>query len=493
MQFQPDQFESPQHARRDFLKRMAAATAATWSLGQPQWRGWADESVAGHLSSADVQHPKPTADACILLWMGGGMAAPDTFDPKRYVPFAVGTPVKDIESTFPSIDTVVDNIKITKGLEQIASVMDRGTLIRSHYQPDLGSILHSRHQYHWHTGYVPPQTVACPHIGAWMARVLGPLNPVMPPFVTIGQRLEGVGESEELKAFTTAGFFGSEFGPMILPFPADAAQSVRPPAAMKENRFANRYRMYQQLLDANPNRDLMSDYQQQSFLRSMDNAHRLLSSKDRQAFDIQLEPRESYDAYNTSQFGQGCLLARRLVEAGTRFVEVTTEYVPFLNWDTHANGHETLVRMKQEIDRPIAQLIRDLELRGLLDRTLVIIASEFSRDMIMEGKPGSEAADQTTDPVEKLAEMKHYGQHRHFTGASCVLMFGGGVQKGKLYGASSPERPFVAIENPVSVTDLHATIFTAMGISPKTMFEIEGRPFYPTEDGKGKAISEIFA
>ena len=87
---------------------------------------------------------------------------------------------------------------------------DRATLIRSAFQPDLGHILHSRHQYHWHTGYVPPQTVACPHLGAWMAKVLGPRNPVMPPFINIGQRLEGVGEQEELKAFTTAGFFGNE-------------------------------------------------------------------------------------------------------------------------------------------------------------------------------------------------------------------------------------------------------------------------------------------
>src|SRR6478609_7032426 len=119
----------------------------------------------------------------------------------------------------------VDNIKICQGLENIAKVMDRATLIRSAVQPDLGNILHSRHQYHWHTGYVPPQTVAAPHIGAWMAKVLGPRNPVMPAFINIGQRLEGVGEQEELKAFTTAGFFGSEFGPMNLPYPEEAAQS----------------------------------------------------------------------------------------------------------------------------------------------------------------------------------------------------------------------------------------------------------------------------
>ena len=150
------------------------------------------------------------------------MAAPETFDPKRYQPFEVGLPVEKVMSTFPAIDTAVDNIKICQGLEHIAGVMDRATLIRSHVLPDLGHILHSRHQYHWHTGYVPPQTVAAPHIGAWMARVLGPLNPVMPPFINIGQRLEGNGESEELKAFTTGGFFGSEYGPFNLPVPEDA-------------------------------------------------------------------------------------------------------------------------------------------------------------------------------------------------------------------------------------------------------------------------------
>ncbi|MEQ1827410.1 MAG: DUF1501 domain-containing protein [Pirellula sp.] len=484
MKLDIDPSMSKQEVRRHFLKSLAAASAAALGVTEPRLL----------LSSeTPLQHPKATADACILLWMAGGMAAPDTFDPKRYVPFEVGVPVKEIESTFPAIDTVLDNIKITRGLENIAGILDRGTLIRSHVLPDLGSILHSRHQYHWHTGYVPPQTVACPHIGAWMAKVLGPRNPVIPPFITVGQRLEGVGEVEELKAFTTAGFFGSEFGPMVLPFPEQAAMSVRPPKDMPPARFESRYKLFKRLVDENPNRDRMSDYQQQSMLRAMENAYRLLGSREREAFDISLEPKESYDRYNTSQFGQGCLLARRLVEAGARFVEVTTEYVPFLNWDTHANGHETLVRMKKDIDQPIAQLIRDLDERGILNRTLVVLASEFSRDMIMEGKPGSTANDQTTFPVEKLQEMKHYGQHRHFTGGSCVLMFGGGIKRGTLYGASATERPFVAIEKPLSVMDLHATILTAMGISPKTAYEIEGRPFYPTEDGKGTPAMELFS
>ncbi len=474
---------SKQLARRDFVKQLALAASATWALGEPRLRG--DE--------AKIEQPKPRADACILLWMAGGMAAPDTFDPKRYAPFEHGLEISKMLSTFDSIPTSVDGVRIADGLPEIAKIMDRGTLIRSAVQPDLGSILHSRHQYHWHTGYVPPQTVACPHLGAWMARVLGARNPVMPPFINIGQRLEGVGESEELKAFTTAGFFGTEYGPMNLPFPEDAAQSVRPPKGMDAQRFGNREKLFRELVDLHPNRDLMSDYQQQSILRSLDRAHRLLSSKEREAFDISLEPKESYERYDTGRFGRGCLLARRLVEAGARFVEVTTEYVPFLYWDTHKDGHETVSGLHREMDRPIAQLIRDLETKGLLDRTLVIIASEFSRDALIEGVPGSSANDQATFKVDTVSEMKHYGLHRHFTGGTSVVMFGGGVKRGFLYGETADERPLVAIKNPVSVTDLHATIMTAMGISPKTQFQIEGRPFYVTQDGLGKPVMELFS
>ncbi|MEM7600956.1 MAG: DUF1501 domain-containing protein [Verrucomicrobiota bacterium] len=482
MKFDIDPSAPESIVRRDFLKKLGAASTAAWMSGAPQ-------IVRG----SGVEHPTAKADACILLWMGGGMAAPETFDPKRYAPFETGMPVDSVLSTFPAIDTAVDGIKICAGLENIAHVMDRGTLLRSVVQPDLGSILHSRHQYHWHTGYVPPQTVAAPHLGAWMARVLGANSEVMPPFINIGQRLEGVGEKEELKAFTTAGFFGSEYGPMNLPFPEEAAAAVRPPEGTTGSRFSNRNKLLRQLVDRSPHREYASDFQQESLMRSMDNAYRLLNSKERESFDIEKEPKEVRDAYDTGRFGRGCLLARRLVENGARFVEVTTEYVPFLHWDTHANGHDTVSRLHSEIDKPIAQLVLDLEERGLLDRTLIIVASEFSRDAMMEGKPGSEANDQATHKVDNITEMKHYGLHRHFTGGSSVMMFGGGVKKGHLYGATADERPLIAIEDPVTITDLHATIMTAMGVSPRTEFTIEGRPFYVTQDGVGKPVNEIFA
>jgi len=467
--------------RRRFMQALSASALA------------AAASSAPLESQASAPSLQPTADTCILLWMAGGMAAPETFDPKRYVPFDIGVPAKSIISTFPAIDTAVDSIKICEGLENIAQVMDRATLIRSHRVADLGHILHSRHQYHWHNGYVPPQTVAAPHLGAWMARLLGPRNPVVPPFINIGQRLEGVGESEELKAFTTAGFLGSEFGPFNIPYPQDAGTSVRPPKGMTPSRFERRNKIYREMIRKSPVGEFASEYHQESMLRSMENAYRLLNSPERNAFDLEQEPREVFDRYNTGRFGRGCLLARRLTEAGARFIEVTTEYVPFLHWDTHENGHTTTVEMKEQVDRPIAQLILDLEQRGLLDRTLVVLASEFSRDMMIEGVPGSTARDQSRAKADVMEELKQYGLHRHFTGSCSVLMFGGGMKQGFLYGETAEERPCLVTKNPVSIDDMLATIYTAMGISPEAALQIEKRPFYVTKDGGGKAVREIFA
>src|SRR4051812_29751872 len=408
--------------RRDFLKTASAATVGALAANFPR---------ALHAADA-VANPKPTADAIIVLWMAGGMAHTETFDPKKYTPFEKGLESKAVLSTFPQIDTSVDHIKFSQGLENLAKVIDRGTLIRSYTAGDLGFILHSRHQYHWHTGYAPPQTVAAPHIGSVIARTLGPRNPAVPAFIDIGQRFD-VGEGEELKAFHTAGFLGSEYGPFLVANPEQAVDSVRPPAGMSPSRFEKREQFYRKLLAQSPIGQHGSDYQKESLLRSMDNAHRLLSSDAAKAFDLSLEPKESYAKYNTGKFGLGCLLARRLTEVGARFIEVTTEYIPFLNWDTHENGHTRLVDMKKQIDPPIAQLVRDLEARKLLDRTLIVLASEFSRDMMTEGKPDKTVKDQVVVP-DVINDLKYYGMHRHFTDAGSVLIWGGGIKRGYLHG-----------------------------------------------------------
>jgi hypothetical protein len=113
--------------------------------------------------------------------------------------------------------------------------------------------------------------------------------------------------------------------------------------------------------------------------------------------------------------------------------------------------------------------------------------------MIIEGVPGSSARDQSRAKTDVLKEMKHYGQHRHFTGSGSVLMFGGGIKKGFLYGKTAEERPLLSIENPVTIPDLHATIYHALGIPPDHNYEIERRPFYATKDGKGKPVLDLFA
>lgn len=466
-------------SRRDFLKTASAATLGT--LAAPYSRP---------IFAADAPKIKPTADTVIVLWMGGGMAATETFDPKRYTPFEKGLDPQRVLSTFPSIDTSVDQIKFSEGLEQMAKIMDRGTLIRSYTAGDLGFILHSRHQYQWHTGYAPPQTVAAPHIGAIISRALGPLNPAVPAFIDIGQRFD-VGEGEELKAFHTGGFYGSEYGPFIISNPEQAVEAVQPPPGMSPSRFENRNKFYKKLASQSPVGEFGSDYQKESLIRSLDKAHMLLSSPAAKAFDLSLEPKESYARYNTGRFGLGCLLARRLAEVGARFIEVTTEYVPFLHWDTHENGHTRLRDLKKTVDGPIAQLVLDLEARGLLDRTLIVLASEFSRDMMTEGKPDKVVKDQVEVPTV-IQDMKHYGMHRHFTDAGCVLLYGGGIRKGHLHGRTADERPCKTIENRVVIEDLHATIFHALGIPATHAYEVEKRPFYVTRDGLGKPIKEVF-
>jgi hypothetical protein len=370
--------------------------------------------------------------------------------------------------------------------------MDRASLIRTFQAADLGFILHSRHQYHWHTGYIPPQSLAMPHIGAVVARTLGPRNPTVPPFIAIGQNLEIGAESPALKSFHTAGFLGTEFGPFLVENPQDAAAAVRPPADLGDARFHSRRKLYETLLSKEPVYQYAGDFQRESMMRSLDSADRLLNSPSAKAFDLSLEPKKSFDAYNNGRFGQGCLLARRLVEAGARYVEVTTEYIPFRYWDSHENGHERAEMMKQEIDAPVAQLILDLEERGLLDRTLVVLASEFGRDAITEGKVGKEVKDQSNTP-DVMSLPKHYGMHRHFTGAGAIVMFGGGMKRGFVYGKTADERPCTTIENPVPMEDLHATIYRALGIAADQSFVVEKRPVYVTKDGKGKAIDALFA
>lgn len=468
--------------RRDFLRTASAATMSALAAGAP---------LSSLLSSCQSAHKESSADTVILLWMAGGMAHTDTFDPKIYTPFKKGMDSNGVLSTFKPVPTILDGINFSEGLESIGQVMDRGTLIRSYMAADLGHILHARHQYHWHTCYEPPQTVAAPHIGSWIARELSPKNPVIPAFINIGQRLT-LGEGEELKAFHTAGFLGSEFGPFMIADPTAGLDAVKPPAGMSFQRFERRNQLYNDLISGSAFGEFGSDYQKESLRRAMEQSYMLLKSPEAKAFDLNSEPKASYDIYNTGKFGLGCLMARRLTQQGARFISVTTEYVPFEGWDTHENGHTRAAEMKRQIDKPIAQLIKDLEQSGHLDRTLIIVASEFSRDMMLEGRPGAEVLEQVDQP-DIIKDIKHYGMHRHFTDGGSILMFGGGIKKGSTYGKTADERPCKTIEKPIRIEQIHQTIYHALGIEQDAHAVIEGRPFYTTPDGVHKAELELLA
>lgn len=469
--------------RREFIKKSGAATLAALAAGAPV-SSLLTGCGKGRKIAADT-----SADTVILLWLAGGMAHTETFDPKRYTPYENGLEGNRVLSTFESFPTALEGIRFSDGLQSVGSVMDKGTLIRSYVAADMGHILHSRHQYHWHTCYEPPQTVAAPHMGAWIAKELGPKNPVIPAFIDIGQRMT-VGESEELKAFHTAGFLGNEFGPFLIPDPSQGLESVRPPVGMDAKRFEKRNQLYNDLISKSAIGDLGSDYQKESLKRSMEQAYMLLNSPEAKAFDLSLEPKEVYDVYNTGRFGLGCLLARRLTEQGARFISVTTEYEPFMGFDTHENGHTRMVGMKKMVDGPIAQLVKDLDKSGHLDRTLIIVASEFSRDMMVEGRPDAKVQEQVNQP-DILNDMKFYGMHRHFTDGCSMLMFGGGIKKGFVYGKTADERPCKTIENPIKIDQVHQTIYHTLGIPPDTNYEVEKRPFYTTPDGDGKIVEDL--
>jgi hypothetical protein len=232
--------ENTINSRRDFMRKMGAASLAAASVSIPASSFLSSCNTAATIDSK--------ADTVILLWMAGGLAHTETFDPKAYAPFEKGMESKRMLSTFPKVPTLVDGLDFSQGLESIGGVMDKGAIIRSYKSADLGHILHTRHQYHWHTCYEPPQTVQAPHIGAWIAKELGPINPVIPPFIAMGQRFT-VGEAEELKAFHTAGFLGSEYGPFLIPDPSSGLESVRPPQGMSMKRFEARNKLLRNWLE----------------------------------------------------------------------------------------------------------------------------------------------------------------------------------------------------------------------------------------------------
>jgi hypothetical protein len=451
-----------------------------------------------------------TADSVIFIWLPGGIAQTDTWDPKRFTPYRVGMKGSELLGTCASIPTSAAGISVGKGLENLASVMKKGTILRTLISETKFGAVHLKAQYYAQTGYLFPAGVKVPSMGAVVSRTLGRKNPNVPAYIYIGRDID---TSDEEKLFISEylgpGFYGVQHAPFIIPDSSKGLSTLNAVSGMKVDRLDRRQNYLRAITGSGPE-ELQTANKVTDYLKVMDDARNMMDSPVKEAFDYmkdekpqtikayqpQIAPGEVLDPsyYFGNRFGEGLLLARRLLEAGARYIQVEYQYGAFKGFDMHESGLTRMIEMKRQIDRPIAQLIRDLDQRGLLERTLVVIATEFGRTIASAPAAGKEQdgfAERHNGSELIIENEKMYGFHGHFSSCNCMLFFGGGFKRGFVYGKTSPEHPMTAIENPVSLIDVKATIYKALGIPVDTNYVIEGRPFYVTKDGKGKSIDAL--
>ena len=474
--------------RREFLKSTLAATAVAGAAGLP--------GVAFGNESAPTTRPAK-ADAMILIWLPGGIAQTDTWDPKKHTPYTPGMKGSELLGTCPIIPTAADGISFGAGLENLASVMDKGTLLRSLTNETKFGDVHLKAQYYMMTGYPFPAGVKVPSIGAVVGRSLGQRDPLVPAYIDIGRDINSANQEYLfINGYQGPGFYGPRYAPFLIPQPTQGLAMLNAVAGINAHRL-DRRQTYLQAVNGLSAKQLRESDKAKDFAAAVDDARAMIDSPVKRAFEFKSERPETLKNYDVGhRFGMGCLLARRLVEVGARFVEVEYQYAPFEGFDTHEDGKTRMENVKKQIDRPIAQLIRDLDERGMLERTLVVVATEFGRTIAAQPAAGTEPdgfAEPHTGEQLSIDNEKMYGFHGHFSSCNAMLFFGGGFKKGFAYGKTADRHPMLAIENPVNLSDVHATIYKALGIAADTHYVTEGRPFYVTNDGKGKAIDAMLA
>ncbi len=480
-------------SRREFI---AAGIAAT-ELGRA---GEAQKKIA------------PKADSIIYIWLPGGMAQTDLWDPKKFTPYQAGMKGSELLGTCDKIPTSADGIFLGQGLENIAGVMNKGAILRTLASETKFGAVHLKAQYYANTGYLFPSGVKAPSIGSIVGRTLGRRNPRIPPYIYIGRDVD---TSDEEKLFISEyigpGFYGVNYAPFMIPEPSKGLSTLNAAAGMSMERLDRRQK-YLETVAGVSQKELLEAGKASDYMKVMEDARAMMDSPVKRAFDYAKEEKPAVVAeyepqigekdlldqsyYYGSRFGHGLLLARRLVEAGARFIQVEYQYGPFKGFDMHESGQRRMVEMKKQVDRPIARLIKDLDERGLLDRTLVVIASEFGRTIASAPAAGKEPdgfAERNTGENLVVENEKMYGFHGHFSSCMSMLFFGGGFKKGFVYGKTAERHPMEPVENPVPLIDAYATIFRALGFAADTNYVTEGRPFYVTNNGKGKAVEALLA
>jgi uncharacterized protein (DUF1501 family) len=404
--------------RRQFLQIAGAGALA--ALGE-------------RIAFADT--PNAKAKSVILLWMNGGPSHIDTWDPKPNSPNG---------GSFQAIKTKLPSLLVCNHLSQVADIADKLAVVRG-LSTKEGN--HQRAQYLMHTGFTPNPTVVHPAMGAWLSFKLGPTSSGLPAFVALNGPSFG------------AGFLGVQHGPFVIPRAGGLPDNVTP--TTDPGRFERRQRLLESMEDdfAKTTKSPLVDQRRALYK----DATRLMGAPALKAFDIDGEPESTKKAYGDNAFGRGCLVARRLVESGVRFVEVWLD-----GWDTHQNNFERVRNLLAQVDPAMSALVKDLEQRKLLSSTLVVWMGDFGRTPKINANDGRD----------------HYPQAQ-----SCVLA-GGGVKPG-VYGATDAGGEKV-IGNPYKIADVMATIALLAGVSPaaETMTPL-GRPIAVTDGGT--PIAELIA
>jgi len=441
-------------SRRDWL-RLTSVGVAGYSMS-----GWLET-----LAADTAQNPQRQR-SCILLWMNGGPSQVDTFDPKPG--HANGGPFSDIPTSAPGL-------RIAEHLPRVARFGKRMAVIRSMSTKEAD---HGRATFMMRTGYAPTGPIQYPTLGSLVAKENGAIEAPLPNFVSIAP----------YRFFNQAaygpGFLGPQFAPLIV------ADNVQARQQQADTDYSQSLKVQDIDLPegvdkahADARLELLQQAQKEFGARHPGGAHvshqtaynravQLMKTAGGKAFDLDEEPAAVRDAYGRSLFGQGCLLARRLVERGVPFVEVTLGGLNGngLGWDTHAQNFDMVPRLCEVLDPAWATLMDELQQRGLLDSTLIVWMGEFGRTPKINPQRGRD----------------------HYPMAWSTVLAGGGIKGGQAYGKTSADGTTVE-DKPVSVPDFMATICMALGIDPlKPNNSNVGRPIRIADKG-AKAITEVLA
>ncbi|MBP86395.1 MAG: hypothetical protein CMJ64_06730 [Planctomycetaceae bacterium] len=423
--------------RREFLQ--TTGKAALVAAGAGAW------PVAKANEDAKPTLPTPTADSCIFVWLGGGACHIDTWDPKR----KGDAKAKQAGSYYDPIPTAIEGVEICQHLPQMAKLLDRTIVMRSCHHDVIDE--HAAAVNRVHVGRPPTGTTLYPSIGSVTSHQLGARGEGVPAYVLMGYPSASRGP----------GFLGAKSGYLYLTETELGPAGLKRPADVTPVRQHRREEMLERLrkayLERNPGQRKLEDYAATSV-----EGLKLAGPKFMSVFDIKSEDDSVREAYG-GEFGQRCLLARRLVQAGVRFVEVSfnLNFINGTGWDTHNQGQLQQHVLIEQLDQAMAALLEDLERRNRLDKTLIVVATEFGRPPEFDGGGG----------------------RGHYSKAFSMVLAGGGLKTGQVVGTTD-ELGKEILDTPISIADFHATIYAAMGIDPSEELYDGVRPVPITDRGK---------